>query len=349
MSATTIEIPASRLERELAYYRREVNDLGAKLIRLQEEQQRSFLDAQRSRIVVKMVRELYSIGHLTAGGALLDFVLEIVVENAMCSCAALFRERQLGDGAFSLLSMVGLPPTERPPLLKLRRTPAPAFVFTTAVTGPEPPGSEIAAFLGTPYILWTYDKASGYALALGNQSEANVSRPFELADQDLIETALTVFLDAQSRTPRVVAGLEENSACIGAEEAEQCGVEGGDALRQQLRRGGRVTDVLVVERPTAEGCEYVAYLNVTWKRGWHVLRAYRNRGDRTYRHLNSLIQTVRSDFEFAAPVTIYAPDSAELERIPAIAAYERRRGGGTNEDPESRAATGLDTQGDADA
>ena len=347
MSATTIENPGSRLERELAYYRREVNDLGAKLIRLQEEQQRSFLDAQRSRIVVKMVRELYSIGDRIAGSSLLDFVLEIVVENAMCSCAALFRERQLGDGAFGLVSMVGLPSMERPPLLKLRRTPP--FVFTTAASAPEPPGSEIAAFLGTPYILWTHDKASGYALALGNQSEANVSRPFELADQELIETALTVFLDAQYRTPRVGADFEEGSAGISIDETGQCGVEGGDALRQQLRRGGRVTDVLVVERPTAEACEYVAYLHVTWKRGWHVLRAYRNRGDRTYRHLNSLLQMVRSDLEFMAPVTIYAPDSLELERIAAISAYERRQCAGMNEHSGTMTSAELDAQDSADA
>lgn len=347
MSATIIESPGSRLERELAYYRREVNDLGAKLIRLQEEQQRSFLEAQRSRLVVKMVRELYSIGDRIAGRSLPDFVLEIVAENAMCSCAALFREKQLGDGVFDLVSMVGTPPIERPPSLKLRRTLP--FVFTTATTALEPPGSEIAGFLGVPYILWTYDTASGYALALGNRSEANVSRPFELADHELIETALTVFLDAQSRNPRVVADLGEDSAGSQSDDAEQCGLEGGDVLRQQLRRGGRVTGVLVMERPTAEGCEYVAYLNVTWKRGWHVLRAYRNRGDRTYRHLNSLVQMVRSDLEFTAPVTIYAPDSPELERIPVIAAYERRQCGGVNGCPGIRAAPELSMRDDDQA
>lgn len=322
MSGVALEIPSSRLERELAYYRREVNDLGAKLIRSQEEQQRCFFDAQRSRLVVKMVRELYAVGDRITGSSLPDFVLEIVVENAMCTCAALFREKQLGDGVFDLASMVGLPPIERSSSLKLRQTPP--FVFTTASTVAEPAGSEIANFLGAPYILWTYDKASGYALALGNRSEANVSRPFELADQELIETALTVFLDAQFRNSRMVVEFEEGRSVNLNEDAEPYGVEGGDTLRQQLRRGGRVTGVLVVERPNADGCEYVAYLNVTWRWGWHVLRAYRNRGDRTYRHLNSLLQMIRSDLEFMAPVTIYAIDSAELERVPAIAAYERR-------------------------
>ena len=323
MSGAAVEASSARLERELAYYRREVNDLGAKLIRSQEEQQKAFFEAQRSRLVVKMVRELYRVGDLSAAGTSLpDLVLGVVVENAMCSCAALFREDQLGSGSFSLVSAVGLPLAERPPLLRLRRPPP--FVFTTAATKAEPSASEIAAVLGASYILWTYDTASGYALALGNQREANASRPFELADRELIETALTVFLDAQSRTPRVPASSVEsdaNTTAIG----EQCGIEGGDALRQQLGRGGHVAGVVVMERSGTEGCEYVAYLNVTWKRGWHVLRAYRDRGDRTYRHLNPLFQMVRSDLGFMGPITAYAVDSPEMERFPGIAARERRQ------------------------
>lgn len=317
----------SRFERELAYYRREVNDLGSKLIRLQEEQQRTFLEAQRSRLVAKMVRELYRALD-TSGTSLPDLVLGIVAENATCACAALFREHPPGSKSFALVGAVGLPQgTGQPALLQLLQTPS--FVFTTAAAQPEPPASEIAAYLGAPYILWAYDAASGYALALGNRIEANASRPFELADQELIETALTVFLDAQSRTPRAPAGVDSDSHDAGDDAGETCGLESGE-LRHQLRRGGRVLGVVVVERPSAEGCEYVAYLNVTWKPGWHVLRAWRDRGDRTYRHLNPLFQTVRSDFEFMGPIMAYAPDSPELERMPAVAARERRQRGQTD-------------------
>ena len=41
-------------ERELQYYRRECNDLGARLLRLQEEQSQAFLEARRSRTVVRL-------------------------------------------------------------------------------------------------------------------------------------------------------------------------------------------------------------------------------------------------------------------------------------------------------
>lgn len=327
MSGEASEGPNSRLERELAYYRREVNQLGAQLIRLREEQQRTFIDAQRSRIVVNMVRELYRVNDRggIAGTSLNDLVIEVVAASAMCGCAALFRESERGSGAFALAGAVGLALAERPRLLRLRRPPP--FLFTTAATPPDPSAGEIAAFLGVRYILWSYDPGSGYALVLGNRSEANVNRPFELADQELIETALTVFLDAKFRVAQAPATPEEGEGGIEGDGEESGGLEGGDALKQQLRRGGRVLNVLVVERPSAEAAEYVAYLNVSWRRGWHVLRAYRDRGDRVYKHLNSLVQMVRSDLEFMGPVMVYAPDTPELERIPTITARERRQCG----------------------
>ena len=96
MNGMALESPGDpRSERELAYYKRELNDLGARLIRAQEEHHRCFREAQRSRIIVKMVRELYGIAHVGAAStSLSDLALEVVADNAMCSCAAMFRERE---------------------------------------------------------------------------------------------------------------------------------------------------------------------------------------------------------------------------------------------------------------
>ena len=41
-SRRTVGVPPGQLERELAYYQRECNDLGARLLRLQEEQSQAF-------------------------------------------------------------------------------------------------------------------------------------------------------------------------------------------------------------------------------------------------------------------------------------------------------------------
>lgn len=338
------DVATSRLERELAYYRRETNELGAKVIRLQEEQQRSFLDAQRSRLVMKMVRQLYGLSDRSGPGALLpELVLGVVAENAMCTCTALFREVQLGTGVFTLAGAVGLPHRNRPELLRMRRTPS--FVFTTAVSEPEPASIDLVDFLGVPYILWAYDAPSGYAMVLGNRIEANAHRPFDLLDRELVETALTVFLDAQARVPQSSAHFEEDS---NRGDEEPVGLEGGEPLRQQLRRGSHIASALIVERPGNGGCEYVAYLNVTWKRGWHPVRTWRSREDRTYRVLHLLVHMLRSDLEYAGPITLYVVGDPELERLPTVAARERQMAGLANNQPSGKAVRSSKKQVDAD-
>jgi hypothetical protein len=319
-----------RLERELAYYRRELDDLGGKLIRLQEEQQRTFLDAQRSRLVAKMVRELHRLSDIDASVETLPArVLDVVVSNAMCDCAMLLRERQLGSGVFTTLGEMGSvndvesAQVARLPL-RLRRPPP--FLFTTGTAKLESPASEIATFLQVPYVLWTYDPRSGCALVLGNRSERNATRPFEGGDQEFVETALTIFLDAWSRGTHAGAasdrvGMEPVDS--GTEDALR-GIEGGDVLQQHLRRGGVVASVLVVERSNAEPRLYVAYLHVSWERGWRVLRTYRDKDDRTYRDLNRLIQYVRDELGYEGSLTLLRPDSAELGRFPVVAARERK-------------------------
>ena len=324
MIASDPAIQGSQLGREVAYYRREVNELGAQVIRLHEEQQRMFLEVQRSRLVTKLVRALYRASDLDAPfGTLPRRVLEVVVEHAMCSCAALLRERQLGTGVFAVLGQIGVILADQP--LRLRRVPP--FLFTTGSTKLDPPASEIATWLGVPYVLWTYDPGSGCALLLGNKNEGNAARPFEADDQELIETGLTVFLDAWARSARPAMATPDHGGADqdDATEDGQQGLEGGDVLQQQLRRGGRVLGVVIVERGSAESCEYAAYLSVSWERGWRILRTYRDRDDRTYRDFDRLLQYVRSELAFTGSVTVCRTDTGDIERFPMIAARERLR------------------------
>lgn len=347
MSGEGAETPEKRLERELAYYRGQVNSLGAQIIRMREEQHQTFLDAQRSRVVVNMVRELYRIHDRpdVTVASLTGRVLEIVAASAMCTCAALFREGERGDDTFALIDAVGLPQAGRPGTLRLHRPPP--FLFTTAKALPEPSAQAIAKFLDAPYILWSYDSGSGFALALANRSETNASRPFELADQELIETALTVYLDAKLRVAQRSAGLDGSEGDAEDVAGEQSGVEGGDALKQHLRRGGRIVGVLVVERPSGDGTDYATYLKVTWKSGWQVLRSYRDRDDRTYRKLNVLMEMLRDDLGYTGPVTIHALDGPELGRFSGVAARERGRrdrvNAGSDEDRADAGDEGVES------
>ncbi len=184
-------------ERELHYYRTECNDLGARLLRLQEEQSQAFLEARRSRTVVRLVREAYRLAEPTqathdVGGAL----LQVVVENALCDRAALLREGPPGSGRFLVAHAIGGTSGEADEVVMIPNPPG--FFFTSSFRLDRPPAG-LLDVLRLPFVLWAYDRSSGHALAIGNRSESNVSRPFESGDQELIETALFVYLDVLYR------------------------------------------------------------------------------------------------------------------------------------------------------
>ncbi|MBL6079022.1 HAMP domain-containing histidine kinase [Belnapia sp. T18] len=217
-----------QIERELAYYRRECNDLGARLLRLQEEQSQAFREARRSRTVAKLIREAYRLAdmHMTAEeiGASL---LEVIVENALCDGAALLLQDQLDEGSFRVVHAIG--PVATP---TIRLAMPPGFFFTTARSVLEPQAYALTSILGLPYILWAYDRSTGHALILGNRSESNVSRPYEPGDQELIEGALSVYIDVLLRKR---AETELRAAKAAAERASEARARFLATLTHELR------------------------------------------------------------------------------------------------------------------
>ena len=210
---------AGQQERELAYYRRECNDLGARLLRLQEEQSQAFREARRSRTVAKLIREIHRLADSGLGPEELGGpILEVIVDNALCDGAAILVEEPPGSGTFIVANAIGLSePSVEPTLVPS----PPAFFLTTAQTPLEPPAYELTGILRLPYILWAYDRPSGQALVIGNRSEANVSRPFERGDQELIEGALSVYLDVMARKRGEMQLREAKEAAeVARQEAE---------------------------------------------------------------------------------------------------------------------------------
>lgn len=206
--------PQSPIERELAYYRRECNDLGARLLRLQEEQSQAFREARRSRTVAKLIREAHRLTDAyESPGEIGEPMLEVVVDNALCDRAA-FLERvgQAGPPRFRITHMIGMGGEPWPREVVLPT--APGFFFTTSRTPLEPPAYELTSILRTPYVLWAHDAGSGVALIMGNHGEGNVTRPFETRDQELVEGALSVYIDVCARK---AAEAELRAAKLAAE------------------------------------------------------------------------------------------------------------------------------------
>jgi signal transduction histidine kinase len=190
----------AKLERELAYYRRECNDLGGRLLRLQEEQSHAFREARRSRTVAKLIREAHRLVDLCATPEEIGAsMLEVIVENTLCDRAAFLRREEQAENSalFRVTHAFGF--GHESALQSVIIPSAPAFFLTTSRTVIESPAYELTGILRLPYVLWGFDPVSGHALILGNHSESNVSRPFESGDQELIEGALSVYIDVLLR------------------------------------------------------------------------------------------------------------------------------------------------------
>jgi signal transduction histidine kinase len=222
-----------KLERELAYYRRECNDLGSRLLRLQEEQSQAFREARRSRTVAKLIREAHRLGDLVATPEEIgSSMLEVIVENTLCDRAAFVRREAVhgNPDLFRVTHAIGFgadPPHEFATVPN-----APSFFLTTARTVIESPAYELTNILRMPYVLWAYDRASGHAVILGNHSEANVSRPFESGDQELVEGALSVYIDVLARKQ---AEVDLRIAKATAEEASALRARFIATLSHELR------------------------------------------------------------------------------------------------------------------
>jgi signal transduction histidine kinase len=189
-----VPTPVQDLGRELEFYRREYNDLGARVLRLQEEQSRAFREARRSRTVARLIREAYKLVDRTSSidevGALM---LKIVVDNTICDRAAILK-RAPDRERFIVTHTLGFGEEDPPDELVLPSPPS--FYYTTSATRmEEPPARDLVRILRLPYLLWAFETESEYALIIGNRSEGNVNRPFEVGDRELIEGALSVYVD----------------------------------------------------------------------------------------------------------------------------------------------------------
>jgi signal transduction histidine kinase len=260
------------LERELAYYQRECNDLGARLLRLQEEQSQAFREARRSRTLAKLIREAHRLADTVISPEDLgDRILEIVVDNAMCDRAALLVEETPGSRAFRVTHAIGLREKATTPIMLPS---VPDFFFTTAQSRIEPPAYELTGILQLPYVLWAYDRTTGQALMIANRSEANVSRAFEAGDQELIEGGLSVYIDVRARKQ---AEQELRRAMRAAEQADEAKAAFLATLSHELRTPLNaiigLADILSAKRPSALTPERsVAYATEIAGSGRHLLR-----------------------------------------------------------------------------
>ena len=299
-------------------------------MKAREELNQSIRETMRSRAMLKLVREVYRLGDF--GGAEADVdrvVLEIVVENAVCDRAMLLSVVPGGEAhRFRVLSTKGIPDPDsigrEITILRPLR-----YCYTTGDDKREGQTAKLCNFIGLPYILWCHDPNGAVAILLGNHQESNASHPFDEADQELVETALSVYLDIlhrkreNRRLERTFASLDQNDALIDvSQEANDSapdigGIQEGE-IRQSMAEGGRLTGLFVVDRSAANGPDFVCYIRGSWSPGYRLLRTFRGRSARAYRDVSRLLHTARYEFDYSAPIVIYAAGAPELRRFPGV-------------------------------
>ncbi len=189
--------PNDELTQERDFYRREYNQLGARLLRLQDEQSRALREARRSRMLAKLIGDAYRLTDKAAApGELALMMCHAVIADTLWDRVAILRRLPGGD-RFAILAAAGMD-RDAAYDTHLIATPPP-FLFTTVATGLSPVATELTRILETPFVLWSYDQDSGFALIVGNRTEGNIHRPFEADDRELVDGALSVFKDIVAR------------------------------------------------------------------------------------------------------------------------------------------------------
>jgi PAS domain S-box-containing protein len=183
---------------ELDYYRRQCNELGRQILRLQAEKTRARLDATRSRMLAELVGNAYQLENGWTRSE--DFelpCLQVILKAMQVDCAALL-EFIPQKACFKPISALGFPcdlPSQfAPPMLPEKN------FHINSITPPHPLDDSMRHFAGVPFLLWAFEPRAGLALLVGNTTEdQHLHRPFNEKDYEIATTALIVFIDIEDR------------------------------------------------------------------------------------------------------------------------------------------------------
>lgn len=189
---------ADRLERERDFYRQQCNELGARLLKLQDDLTGAVRSSRRSRTTAKLIREVYQ---LTLSDVSLNEIgqrfLQVILSRLDVYRAALL-EYLPEQNRFIIYQSLGFSQPERlnwtPP-----RLPG-AYHFANSQSPADPLLEFMRQIVGAPYVLWAFNNQANLALLLGNLVEdQHLHRPFEADDQEIVEGALDVFIEIIER------------------------------------------------------------------------------------------------------------------------------------------------------
>lgn len=207
----------NELKQELDYYRRQCNELGRQILRLQAEKTRANRDAARNQMLAELVGDVYRLeSDLTSLDGIEQPCLQVILKAMHVDCAALLKFIPQ-NSCFKPISALGfpgvLPSRFVPPML-----PGQNFHISSN-TPPHPVVDAMRKFTGLPFLLWAFEPRDGLALLVGNTTEdQHLHRPFTKQDYKIATTALIVFIDIEAR-------IDSKKALLNSEEKYRLLVE----------------------------------------------------------------------------------------------------------------------------
>ena len=198
------------IQAEKQFYRRQSDELGGRVLQLQEELTRVYNDAMRSRTTTILIKRTYELINHDVGLQQIQKRFLQVVLGAMSVDRAMILRYNQESGVFIPVQFLGFEPNVLSiDPIRLNNSTIPDFIFANSKTKSDPTVHSLREAISVPYLLWTFNSHEGIGLLLGNETEDRVFRlPFEEKDRDVIETSVSVFIDIIKRKEAEKAFIE---------------------------------------------------------------------------------------------------------------------------------------------
>lgn len=268
------------LQQALNYYRQQYDDIGGRLLRLQQELTQARRDARRNRTIALIIQRLYEAAHQAASPEPLgETLLALLVESLRVDCAALLgwsagANRCQVEYALGLTADFTLPMSEAPPLRAASLHPETLPIVAQAALQAE----------GLRTWLWSATPTVDQILLLGNRQLHKLDSDliFEEADQIIAATALKVYLSLleQQQTIQALRVAETNYRTLfeSAHEAFAVLDIHNGAVLDANQRAADLLDCSLAELRGRPSRKWLVHSTTLWKRCW--LRALAGRPQR---------------------------------------------------------------------
>lgn len=221
--------------RERDFYRRQSDELGSQVLRLQQDLIRVRRESRRNRITATLVRELYQLARTPLGSAeVAARCLRIVTDRLAVDCAAMLERRPAGPG-FEVTCSLGFSEHALEALRGLRAPAAAGESNGQAVAEPTPLYGKPA---DVTEMLRADTRGGEFMLVVANTASERLRREsFDAEDRQCLLVALDVYLN--------ITELNQAEAALRASEARHRAIVNSvsDGIVVADIDSGRILDV----------------------------------------------------------------------------------------------------------